>query len=199
MPASDHGSLRNLRPGRYRAQLQPLRSQARDTQGERRRPSGKSHNPRRGLTEQWFSPKISLDFYRKESLKIVAVFRAHSDVVEKASIDESFLDLSLRVRAVLLERYPALAAIPQGASQEDEVPSPAELGVTIDWESIGNMIPVPGDEGGHHVELGWADVALAAAAELAAKARNQVLQSLGYTCSAGIASNKVSPSTWCNL
>ncbi len=136
--------------------------------------------------------QISLDYYRKESLKIVAVFREHSDVVEKASIDESFLDLSLRVRAVLLERYPALAAIPPGASQEDEVPSPAELGVIIDWEAIGNVIPVPGEEGDTVVALTWADVALAAAAELAAKARKHVLDSLGYTCSAGIAPNKVS-------
>lgn len=95
------------------------------------------------------------------------------------------------MRAVLLERYPALAAMPPGASPEDEVPTPAELGVTIDWDAIGNVIPVPADEGDDKLELTWVDVALAAAAELAGKARRQVLDTLGYTCSAGIAPNKM--------
>lgn len=38
----------------------------------------------------------------------------------------------------------------------------------------------------------WSDYALSLGAELMQKCRTQVLQELGYTCSAGVARNKVS-------
>lgn len=97
------------------------------------------------------------------------------------------------------------------------------MGVTIDWDKVGNVIPVHGEviveekKEGEEVEVGessraagtsevdeqeerelleemdltWADVALSIGAEIVAVCRTQVHEQLGYTCSAGIAKNKV--------
>lgn len=110
------------------------------------------------------------------------------------------------------------------------------MGVEIDWEKVGNLIPVSGQkkekpkaaEGQGHVEgegwaaegsskdledeekqegegkteeeqptteeepeLTWSDVALSIGAEIVMTCRNSVHEQLGYTCSAGIAPNKV--------
>ncbi|KDN34717.1 DNA/RNA polymerase, partial [Tilletiaria anomala UBC 951] len=52
--------------------------------------------------------KVSLDPYRRESKKILAVFKqtCPNSAVEKASIDESYFDLTIEVRKLMLERYP---------------------------------------------------------------------------------------------
>ncbi|ORY84148.1 hypothetical protein BCR35DRAFT_290430 [Leucosporidium creatinivorum] len=172
--------------------------------------------------------KVSLDPYRRESLKILKIFNEHCPIVEKASIDESFLDLTLPVRAKLLARYPYLATLPEGADLDTPLPTPKEMGVTVDWEKVGNLIPINGqkkevkevsaeaeEEGeGEGKEEGtsksaepvaeekevetleephltWSDVALSIGAEIVATCRNAVHERLGYTCSAGIAPNKM--------
>lgn len=159
-----------------------------------------------------------MDHYRRESLKIIKVFQQHCPTVEKASIDESFLDLTLPVRTLLLSRYPILATLPAsaGGDLDTPLPSPLELGITVVWDDVGNCIPIggtpdavvesAGEEGtseseereGRELEaelgLTWSDVALAIGAEIVATCRGQVQSELGYTCSAGIAPNKVSPS-----
>lgn len=175
--------------------------------------------------------KVSLDPYRRESLKIINIFKQYCPIVEKASIDESFLDLTLPVRAQLLARYPYLATVPEGGDLDSPLPSPSEMGVTIDWEKIGNLVPVGGqkkevivrpdqvegkEEEGveqgtskaaeeevpaiveeepvveqEEPDLTWPDVALAIGAEIVATCRAAVHEQLGYTCSAGIAPNKV--------
>jgi DNA polymerase eta len=62
------------------------------------------------------SRKVSLDPYRLQSRKILAVIKEYlpADVqkVEKASIDEVFLDLSAQVHGIMLERYPELKGPP---------------------------------------------------------------------------------------
>lgn len=153
---------------------------------------------------------------------------------EKASIDESYLDVTLPVRAQLLERYPALANLPEGCDLDSPLPSPKDLGVSIEWERIGNLIPVTGQKkdslvspakpsepqddaspeheiaGGDQLlkedsestppieepPLSWSDVALAIGAEIVLTCRMTVHERLGYTCSAGIAPNKVRPLKW---
>lgn len=181
-------------------------------------------------------------------MKILKIFNEHCPIVgkalkieahritvdlifspkEKASIDESFLDLTLPVRAKLLARYPYLATLPESANLDTPLPTPKEMGVTVDWEKVGNLIPINGQEkevvkevsvgaeqevGGEEMEEGpsersepvvekaieeleeldltWSDVALAIGAEIVATCRSAVHQQLGYTCSAGIAPNKV--------
>ncbi|GAA5820714.1 hypothetical protein JCM11251_003125 [Rhodosporidiobolus azoricus] len=92
--------------------------------------------------------KVSLDMYRKESRKIVAVFSEFCPVVEKASIDESYLDLTLPVRRLLLTKYPSLATAPDG-DLDALLPSPSSFGIRdddIDWGAVGNLIPVWGQK-----------------------------------------------------
>ncbi|KAH0605144.1 uncharacterized protein H6S33_005126 [Morchella sextelata] len=76
--------------------------------------------------------KACLDPYRAESKKILALFRSACPRVEKASIDESFLDLSAMVHGELVRRWPALARAAEAEA----------------WERL----PLPGGE----VEVGWA-------------------------------------------
>ncbi|GAA5820482.1 hypothetical protein JCM3770_005545 [Rhodotorula araucariae] len=181
--------------------------------------------------------KVSLDMYRKESRKILEVFSEFCPVVEKASIDESFLDLTLPVRALLLARYPALATAPSG-NLDEPLPSPASLGVTsesIDWAELGNLVPVlgqkkdrlkrvdpagapipssspakPGNDISDPVNTtedattsdspspdppdpppSWSDLCLSLGASVVGDVRAAVRARLGYTCSAGIATNKM--------
>lgn len=209
--------------------------------------------------------QASLDTYRRESLRIIKVFQEFCPVVgeiwgremqqqrltipriaEKASIDESYLDLTARVKAIILERYPLLARVPAGETVDSPLPSPEEMGVEIDWRLVGNVIPnkmvpsepaellmvdggvilmdddeeqrgsedagsgsdlikkvsvLPGSDDSVQAEaeeqddeelaLSWSDVALSIGAEIVNECRGAVEQRLGYTCSAGIASNKV--------
>ncbi|KAL8286986.1 hypothetical protein RQP46_003992 [Phenoliferia psychrophenolica] len=162
--------------------------------------------------------KISLDHYRRESLKIIKVFAEFCPVVEKASIDESFLDVTLPVRAELLARYPALAQLPPDATLDTPLPSPYSLGARLDFSAVGNLVPNEGqvkdakakddaeeaqplsredreDESTRvlreELDVSWSDVALYLGAEIVGKCRSTVHERLGYTCSAGIAPNKM--------
>lgn len=111
-----------------------------------------------------------------------------------------------------------------------DLPSPSDLGVTVDWDSVGNLIPIYGPKKDasptatadgeakdaqeedssnstmiqaeancstpaaaleEEPPLSWSDVALAIGAEIVMQCRNAVHERLRYTCSAGIASNKV--------
>lgn len=147
--------------------------------------------------------KVSLDPYRRESRKILAVFKQTCPLgqVEKASIDESYFDLTLEVRKLILARYPHLAKYPPTSKGMDELlPAPP----LIDWDDdSGELIPLKGpdaaredgegDDGGPSDLLAsptWTDVALAHGAYLMARVRREVRAALGYTTSAGIASNK---------
>ncbi|PWN87519.1 DNA/RNA polymerase [Acaromyces ingoldii] len=144
--------------------------------------------------------KVSLDPYRRESRKILDVFKRTCPLgaVEKASIDESYFDLTLEVRKLILSRYPHLQNAPtKGKGIDEPLPPPP----TIDWEGRGELVPVKSIQGGERKEEQeeeedmderptWTDVALAHGAELMANVRRAVLSELGYTTSGGIASNK---------
>jgi DNA polymerase eta len=124
--------------------------------------------------------------------------------VEKASIDESFFDLTLEVRRLLLTRYPHLKQAPKtGKGMDEPLPAPP----MIEWDDCGELMPIKRlneegdpidreDEGfvpsQEHQLLHptWTDVALAHGAKLMSKVRKNVFDQLGYTTSAGIASNK---------
>ncbi|KAL4062234.1 hypothetical protein J3A83DRAFT_4146174 [Scleroderma citrinum] len=144
--------------------------------------------------------KVSLDLYRRESSKIINVFKQTlpNGEIEKASIDEAFIDLTRPVREKLLERYPHLATVPEDAP--DGADSPLPPPPLINWDQLGVLIPLtPQDEVSAQDELSnvesgysttWHDVALSIGAELMAQVREEVSKQLGYTTSAGIARNK---------
>ncbi|GAA5958075.1 hypothetical protein JCM8115_001122 [Rhodotorula mucilaginosa] len=194
--------------------------------------------------------KVSLDMYRKESKKILAVFQEFCPIVEKASIDESFLDLTLPVRERLLAAYPALATPPPSSHNnlDTPLPPPSSFGITRDdikWAELGNVVPISGqkrekvrrldprgvpmpsssssspvkaagsgdgNEETAQVEeeeqgsaststspepldddppLTWSDICLSLGAAIVRDTRTAVTERLGYTCSAGIATNKM--------
>ncbi|GHJ89241.1 hypothetical protein NliqN6_5643 [Naganishia liquefaciens] len=148
--------------------------------------------------------KVSLDPYRRESSKIIAIFKSMvtEGEVEKASIDEAFLDLTLLTIKEILRRHPHLASVPFDAPHGMDTPLPPPP--PISWTEAGNVFPIRGepkdgdstvdhdgnDEEGTEGVGGWEDVALCIGAELMAKLRAEVRENLGYTCSAGIAHNK---------
>ncbi|KAG9017147.1 DNA-directed DNA polymerase eta rad30 [Tulasnella sp. 427] len=158
--------------------------------------------------------KVSLDHYRRESMKILNLHRECMDPgveVEKASIDEAFFDFTVPVKQKILERYPHLSSPPPDAplGLDTPLPPPSE----VSWEGIGNLVPInpknPDDPNDPplpeastsaqpsgqeetdetHVTT-WQDIALAIGAELMMKSRMEVKQRLGYTTSALVASFK---------
>ncbi|OBZ72407.1 N-acetyltransferase eso1 [Grifola frondosa] len=149
--------------------------------------------------------KVSLDHYRRESMKIIQLFKdgLPNGEIEKASIDEAFIDFTRPIRETILERYPYLAQVPPDAPNGADSPLPPPP--PISWDGLGNIIPVhppaPTENSAVHPAMSdgvegddslttWHDVALSIAAELMAKIREDVRVKLGYTTSAGIARNK---------
>ncbi|KAJ9101157.1 hypothetical protein QFC21_003375 [Naganishia friedmannii] len=127
--------------------------------------------------------KVSLDPYRRESSKIIAIFKSMvtEGEVEKASIDEAFLDLSILTIKEIIRRHPHLAVVPPDAPQGIDSPLPPPP--PISWTEAGNVFPIEGekqdsgnndDHDGNDGEIsegvgGWDDVALCIGAELMAR------------------------------
>lgn len=129
--------------------------------------------------------QVSLDYYRRESAKIIAIFKEslpdgeigrgsvatgaapvtllRPPLPEKASIDEAFIDFTRPVRAELLARYPYLANAPPDAPDglDTVLPQPPP----ISWQGRGIVIPVDpppedlaaGSAHGTGIEPGTAD------------------------------------------
>ncbi|KAI9434193.1 DNA/RNA polymerase [Lactarius indigo] len=152
------------------------------------------------------SAHVSLDYYRRESAKIISIFKEGlpEGEIEKASIDEAFIDFTRPVRAELLARYPYLSQVPADAPHglDTALPPPPQMSLGKHGILIPVDPPPPEDSDSPHKvrkdvnedeedePRTWHDVALAIAAELMDKIRAEVRTQLGYTTSAGIARNK---------
>jgi DNA polymerase eta len=129
--------------------------------------------------------KVSLDPYRRASRNILEIFKRHCNHVEKASIDESFLDLSSVVKATLLERYGHLLHF--DSSNPDQ---PLPQAPFVKWSpQDGHLVPLD-DQYTEEDRNDWDDVAMQIGAQFMAKVRADVKETLNYTCSAGVARNK---------
>jgi DNA polymerase eta len=127
--------------------------------------------------------------------------------LEKASIDEAFMDLTPMVVERLLERFAYLRSVPPDAP--DGLDSPLPPAPPIDWGKAGHVVPVDmggepeeGEgEGRPEEEATWGDWALCLGAEIMADVRAEVWRRLHYTCSAvscrkaGRADNRASRTT----
>ncbi|RMJ26247.1 Sister chromatid cohesion protein [Aspergillus sp. HF37] len=154
------------------------------------------------------SDKVSLDPYRAESLKILAVMKDelggwHNDLVndeqvqaqvlvagiEKASVDEAFIDLSPLVFGVLLQRYPELRAAPQGTDDKTAMlPSPPTT--ALQWDPEDCLVDLDHNE----TEVDspdWDDIIMLIGSEIVRSVRKAIRERHSYTCSAGIARNKM--------
>ena len=133
--------------------------------------------------------KVSLDPYRLESRKILACMKGclPSDLqkVEKAGIDEVFLDLSAQVHSILLERYPELSSPPDDVSEFLPLPPTTVL----DWQADA-LVDLDASET-EDDDPDWDDVAILLGSEIVRDVRAAVREQLKYTCSGGIAHNKM--------
>ncbi|PON21505.1 hypothetical protein TGAM01_v209668 [Trichoderma gamsii] len=134
--------------------------------------------------------KVSLDPYRLQSRKILATIKESlpKDLqkVEKASVDEVFLDLSAQIHAELLCRFPELSSPPPSGDVSEHLPFPSAA--ALDWKND-HLIDLEEDE--EAVDPDWDDVVILISSEIVRGVRAQIREKLGYTCSAGIANNKL--------
>jgi len=112
---------------------------------------------------------------------------------EKASIDESFFDLSVHVRKQILRRYtfldirPMLEMMdPERVPEKLDEPLPEvpsylqEEMMPASWQNAGTWFPDDLDQS-QPLELTWLDIAHAIAAEYMVSIRKHVYEKLGYT------------------
>jgi DNA polymerase eta len=135
--------------------------------------------------------KSSLDYYRLQSRRALEVVKktlscGPNAKVEKASIDEIFVDLSTQVHSILLARYSELLTEP-GESLDSRLPMPWTD--VLDWHDA--RLTSSNSEADQPETFDWDDIALHVGSEIAQNLRDQIYKQLRYTCSAGIAHNKV--------
>ena len=100
------------------------------------------------------------------------------------------------MQQLLVERYPQLAAPPTDSLLELDTPLPSPPS-SIEWHPSCNLVPLQQDASEENAfkpqdedklepkhPITWHDIALSIGAELMFKARNEILQTLGYTTSA---------------
>lgn len=135
--------------------------------------------------------KVSLDPYRIESRKILKCIKetlpGDKQRVEKASIDEVFLDLSAQVHAVLLERYPELRGPPPYDDPTEPLPRPPTTALEWKADVLVDLDATQSEED----DPDWDDIATLIASEIVRDVRAAVFNELKYTCSAGISRNKM--------
>ncbi|CAG7966899.1 unnamed protein product [Penicillium olsonii] len=132
--------------------------------------------------------KAALDPYRLESRKGHGVIRRTlpqdpPPLIEKASVDEVFLDLSAQVYAIMMQRYPNLL---DGETSSPSEPLPLPDTAVLDWHADS----VFGDDTGLE-PVDWDDLSLLIGSEIVQNLRREIFGQLKYTCSAGIARNKM--------
>ncbi len=135
--------------------------------------------------------KVSLDPYRLESRRILSCIKetlpADVQKVEKASIDEVFMDLSAQVHSILLERYPELSGPAPYDDPTECLPLPPTT--ALDWQADA-LVDLDVDET-EEDDPDWDDVAILIGSEIVRDVRKAVREKLKYTCSGGIAQNKM--------
>ncbi|KAA6422642.1 MAG: hypothetical protein FRX49_07502 [Trebouxia sp. A1-2] len=160
--------------------------------------------------------KACLERYRVASAEIIAVFHevAPDAIVEKASIDEAYLDVTSIVDVHLQARRAATCsstctlilalvascaflAVESSASGYSHCNATACDGESSLLASSAQLPPLESPGCGNHVIGGALDLGseferrLAVGGQLACQLRAAVKDKLGYTCSAGVACNKL--------
>lgn len=126
-------------------------------------PDSMTHKVRGGLGMMFSSlpqhPQVSLDHYRRESMKIISIFKEdltsaeigeypmllaylpdthQRHIAEKASIDEAFIDLTAPVREEIIRRYPNFAEVPENGTLDTPLPDPP----AAVWDDLGALVPI---------------------------------------------------------
>ena len=136
--------------------------------------------------------KVSLDPYRLQSRRILACIKdilpaPPLQKVEKASVDEVFLDLSAQIHSLLVQRYPELAGPAPYDDPTELLPRPPTT--VLDWTTDA-LVDLDASET-EDDDPDWDDVAMQIGSEIVRSVRVAIKEQLRYTCSAGIARNKM--------
>ncbi|OQR66214.1 DNA polymerase eta-like [Tropilaelaps mercedesae] len=115
--------------------------------------------------------KANLTRYRLAGSEVLKVFCSFGAVVERASIDEAYIDLTALVNQ--RDNNKAVSSDALGTAKVEGYRSNQDFLSSIDWTTCG------------------ADVLLARGADIMTRMRQEVLRKTQFTCSAGIAHNKV--------
>lgn len=127
------------------------------------------------------SAKVSLERYRQASRCVFEIFHQHADICERASIDEAYIDVTRQVETL----------VEQGCNWDNELRR--LLGDQRMTERLLSSEEKPGMvvEKGSLKTSDAVDRRLLAGAVIAERIRVDVRTKLGYTCSVGIATNKL--------
>ena len=136
--------------------------------------------------------KVSLDPYRRESRRILACIKDSLPApplqkVEKASVDEVFLDLSAQIHSILVERYPEISGPAPYDDPTEFLPKPPTS--ALDWNA--DALVDLDDSETEDDDPDWDDVVMLIGSEIVRGVRNVIREQLKYTCSAGISHNKM--------
>ena len=136
--------------------------------------------------------KVSLDPYRLQSRRILACIK---DVlpappvqrVEKASVDEVFLDLSAQIHSIMMERYPEISGPAPYDDPTENLPRPPTTALDWNTDALVDLDTTETEDD----DPDWDDIAMLIGSEIVRSVRAAILGRLKYTCSAGIARNKM--------
>lgn len=145
--------------------------------------------------------KADLTVYRKAGAEVLRILNVDGIVCERASIDEVYLDLTAKAKETLKTRsfdeIVRQARSTKVAGQEQEAVQHAGRSggaatITVD-EETGQRLVDESLSWWERPEQEWtdADKLLVCGAAVIASLREQVTEQLGYSCSAGIAVNKM--------
>jgi DNA polymerase eta len=136
--------------------------------------------------------KVSLDPYRLESRRIFACVKEALpppplQKVEKAGVDELFLDLSAHIHSVLLERYPELRGPPPYDDPTENLPRPQTTALDWNTDALVDLDTTETEDD----DPDWDDICVLIGSEIVRTVRAAIRERLKYTTSAGIARNKM--------
>ncbi|CAO3620499.1 unnamed protein product [Cunninghamella blakesleeana] len=142
--------------------------------------------------------KVSLDSYRIAGKKIFNIFQEHCPMLQKVGSDEAFFDVTEIVNKRLCQEYIPTYSYLMNCIDDTFLPQHHSL----DLESVANIIKSHDEEESTNNansenesviwdQTSWMDVQLYIGASIAKDIRKEVYDQLKYTCSAGIANNKL--------
>lgn len=142
--------------------------------------------------------KVSLDPYRRELRKIIKILKRECDLVEKASVDECYLDFGRLVYGKVVELFPELSQL---LPDDTLPPVPTDLPKELHW--VGEIMPTLTEEqekiekkAENDLEspnppiYDWDDICILVGSQIMYKIRGEVYKELKYTTSGGLASSK---------
>ncbi|ESO84458.1 hypothetical protein LOTGIDRAFT_222102 [Lottia gigantea] len=136
--------------------------------------------------------KADLTKYREAGAEVIEVFSKFSDCVERASIDEAYIDMTTEVEK-RLEQFGSSQITPDKLSNSfvvghDEKDTPREEGLK-EW--LSNIL--------ENEETNLYNIRLAITASIVEEMRAAVYSKTGFRCSAGIAHNKILAKLACGM